>query len=175
MVFVYFLSLLLHTLVGWSLLPDFVTSQPVYASLVGCVLVLSGIALPMGLFAHRLTKPPLADVLNWFGLLCMGLFSTLAVLTLVREVLLILTDILVWLIPDLILPSAMVSRTAMAVPVVSLVATLLGLVNARRSAKVVSINVPIANLPKVLEGFTVVQISDVHVVRSWLRVQNVSV
>jgi predicted MPP superfamily phosphohydrolase len=36
------------------------------------------------------------------------------------------------------------------------------LVNARRSAKVVDVDIPLANLPAALHGFTIVQISDIH-------------
>jgi uncharacterized protein len=53
--------------------------------------------------------------------------------------------------------------TAWAVPAVGGIVTLLGLVNARRTAAVVSVDVPIANLPAALHGFTIAQISDIHV------------
>jgi hypothetical protein len=41
--------------------------------------------------------------------------------------------------------------------------TLWGLVNARRTARVVQVDVPIAQLPPALHGFSIAQISDVHV------------
>jgi hypothetical protein len=49
------------------------------------------------------------------------------------------------------------------VPVLALAATLWGFWNARRTAAVVRVDVPVANLPAALHGFTVAQISDVHV------------
>jgi predicted MPP superfamily phosphohydrolase len=163
MVFFYFLSLSLHALVGWSLLPAFSAGHPVYAIAVGGVLVVSSISLPMGLFAARFVKPPLASVLTWLGLLCMGLFSTLAVLTLGREVLLVLVNTVARLFTEMHFLDTLGTSTAMAVPIAGFCATLLGFINARRSAQIVQINVPIANLPIELEGFTIAQISDVHV------------
>jgi predicted MPP superfamily phosphohydrolase len=41
--------------------------------------------------------------------------------------------------------------------------SLIGLVNARRLARVVNVTVPIRGLPEALSGFTIVQLSDVHV------------
>jgi len=45
----------------------------------------------------------------------------------------------------------------------ALAVTMLGFVNARRTAAVVRVDVPIAGLPDALHGFTIAQISDVHV------------
>jgi predicted MPP superfamily phosphohydrolase len=49
------------------------------------------------------------------------------------------------------------------VPLLGIVVTLLGLWNARRTAGVVKVDVPVAGLPEALTGFTIVQISDIHV------------
>jgi len=53
--------------------------------------------------------------------------------------------------------------TALAVPLAAGLVTALGLWNARRTAAVVSVDVPITGLPLALHGFTVAQISDIHV------------
>jgi predicted MPP superfamily phosphohydrolase len=45
----------------------------------------------------------------------------------------------------------------------ALALTLLGFINARRLAAVVEVEVPIRNLPAALQGFTIAQISDIHV------------
>jgi predicted MPP superfamily phosphohydrolase len=61
-------------------------------------------------------------------------------------------------------PSLELARTsAIAVPLLALGVTLIGLFNARKLAKVVNVDVPIAGLPKALHGYTIVQISDIHV------------
>jgi predicted MPP superfamily phosphohydrolase len=53
--------------------------------------------------------------------------------------------------------------SAAAVPIAAGLVTLVGFVNARRRAKVRSVDVPIAGLPVPLHGFTIAQISDIHV------------
>jgi predicted MPP superfamily phosphohydrolase len=49
------------------------------------------------------------------------------------------------------------------VAVLALLATAVGLANARRTAQVVRVDVRLAPLPPALEGFRIVQISDIHV------------
>jgi hypothetical protein len=49
------------------------------------------------------------------------------------------------------------------VPVLALLLTLWGLFNARRTAAAVRVDVPIEQLPPAQHGFTIAQISDVHV------------
>ena len=53
--------------------------------------------------------------------------------------------------------------SAFAVPLTAAAVTLAGLYNARRLARVVTVEVPIAGLPQALHGYTIVQISDIHV------------
>jgi predicted MPP superfamily phosphohydrolase len=53
--------------------------------------------------------------------------------------------------------------SAAGVPLIAFVVTLIGLINARRVAKVVEVEVPIAGLPEALHGYSIVQISDIHV------------
>jgi predicted MPP superfamily phosphohydrolase len=53
--------------------------------------------------------------------------------------------------------------SAAAVPLIGIGVTLLGFLNARRTARVVTVEVPMSNLPVALQGFTIVQISDIHV------------
>ena len=93
----------------------------------------------------------------------MGLFSTLMVLTLLRDAALGL----LWAV-DFLAPGGLVlawGRTvsAQAVPLLGGLSALLGFLNARRTAAVVRVDVPIPGLPPAWQGFTVAQISDVHV------------
>jgi len=53
--------------------------------------------------------------------------------------------------------------SAAAVPSLAVLVTFVGFVNARRRAAVRNVDVPIAGLPLRLHGFSIVQISDVHV------------
>jgi predicted MPP superfamily phosphohydrolase len=55
------------------------------------------------------------------------------------------------------------SITATAVVVLAVIATAVGFAAARRRARIVNVDVPIPNLPEALHGFSIAQISDVHV------------
>ena len=158
----YTLSLLLHGLVAWRLLPAL---DPAWAAGLAPVLLASALLLPMGLLAHRVAKGALADRLAWVGLLCMGLFSSLLVLTALRDVMLAAVWVaatLGWSPAQALLPGLR-ADSALVVPLVALLVTVLGFWNARRTARVVRVDVPVAALPAALEGFTVAQITDIHV------------
>jgi predicted MPP superfamily phosphohydrolase len=156
-------SLLLHALIGWRVTPALFTFAAPLGVAFGVLLALSAALVPMGLFARRLSKPPLSNVLTWLGLLAMGLLSTLVVLTLLREMVLLGSIALGMLWPRAVEMASITTSTALAVPSAGLLITLLGFWNARRSAMVVRVDVPITNLPPVLQGFTMAQISDIHV------------
>ena len=49
-------------------------------------LVLSAVLMPLGLLGNRVLHQPWADRMSWVGLLLMGLFSSLFVLTALRLV-----------------------------------------------------------------------------------------
>jgi predicted MPP superfamily phosphohydrolase len=160
---IWLVSLLLHALIGWRVTPALFTFAAPLGVAFGVLLALSAALVPMGLFARRLSKPPLSNVLTWLGLLAMGLLSTLVVLTLLREMVLLGSIALGMLWPRAVEMASITTSTALAVPSAGLLITLLGFWNARRSAMVVRVDVPITNLPPVLQGFTMAQISDIHV------------
>jgi len=143
------LSALLHFYIGLRLVPALPAA---WAGWLLALLLLAAAALtPLGLVARRLLRPPAADRLTWVGMLAMGLFSSLLVFTLLRDLLLLLV------------PASLAASSAAAVPLLALAATALGAFNARKTAGVVSVDVPIAGLPAALHGFTIAQISDIHV------------
>ena len=155
------LSSLLHLHVGARIVPD-LAAFPMVQWLMGGSLLLSALAMPLGLIAGRVAKPPFADVLTWLGLLLMCLFSSLLVLTVLRDAALLL----LWLVGVLFTADLLVGfryASALGVPLLAVLVTLLGFLNARRTAAVVRVDVPIKRLPAALHGFTVAQISDVHV------------
>lgn len=154
------LSLALHALIGVRLGPAL--DAPAAAAALALLLAASAVLTPAGLLARRWLRPPAADRLTWAGMLCMGLFSSLLVLALARELVLLAA----WIagrVGSTWSPAAVSTWSARAVVVLALLATLLGLVNARRTASVVRRRVRIARLPAALEGFRIVQISDIHV------------
>lgn len=148
--------LALHGYIGMQLLPDMLLNPAGWTISLG---LLSGSALliPLGMLARFfIVRPSLADGVSWAGSLAMGLFSSLLVLTLLRQIALLLSDI-----PqrDMVI----VEISAWLVPALALLITLVGFVNARRVARVVKVDIPLAGLPPALAGFTIVQLSDIHV------------
>ncbi|MEN4920416.1 metallophosphoesterase [Achromobacter spanius] len=162
--FLRFLTLgaLAHVYVGARLIPDFLLGGEGTAAAI-LALVLSCVLIPLGMLARSSIHPPWGDRIAWIGLLAMGLFSSLFVLTVLRDALLLAT----WLANLAIhaeLPWATLRcASAWTVAGLSLAGSLAGLYNARRLARVVDVDVPIAGLPRDLDGFTIVQISDIHV------------
>jgi uncharacterized protein len=155
------LSAILHLYIGARLLASLPAGWPMTA--LACLLVVSALLIPLGLLARRLTRPPLSNLLTGIGLALLGLFSSLLVLTVLRDALLLA----VWMVDSavpLALPlPALRTASAVAVPALALAATALGFWNARRTAAVVTVDIPLAGLPAPLQGFRIVQISDIHV------------
>ncbi|WP_126877555.1 metallophosphoesterase [Paraburkholderia kururiensis] len=154
------IGVLLHVYVGFRLIPDLAVS-PTGKWLAGLYLVLSCLLIPPGMLARMIERQPLADRLAWIGLSAMGFFSSLLVATFLRDVLLasLLTIDAIW--PHVL--ARWRTDTAAFAVALAVAFSVIGLVNARRRARVVTIDVPIEQLPEALEGFTIVQISDIHV------------
>jgi len=152
------LIILLHVYVGFRIIPSLPLNSTGAVAAIAIV-VLSCVSMPLGFFARFAKRRALADAGAWLGFTSMGLFSSLLVLTLLRDVALLAT--FWWLAPS---TAASLTRiSALTVVVLATVATLIGFVNARRRPQIVRVDIPIANLPTALEGFVIVQISDVHV------------
>ena len=153
---VLFLLALLHLYIGMRLIPA--AGVNAMGALAGVVLLtMSTLLLPAGLLSSRLKRWQWADQLAWAAMLAMGFFSSLLVLTVLRDAVLLLLAIVGGAAGNL------VKASALAVPLAALSVTLIGLLNARRLARVVDVDVPIAGLPAALQGYTIVQISDIHV------------
>jgi predicted MPP superfamily phosphohydrolase len=153
---VLFLLVLLHVFIGFRLIPAL--GLNVLGDLA-CValLIASTLLVPTGLLSPYFKRRRGAEQLAWAGLLAMGLFSSLFVLTLLREIVLLALHFLPFSWPDA------VRETAFGVPLLAVLVTLIGLFNARRLAHVKHVDVPVAGLPPGLNGYTIAQISDIHV------------
>src|SRR6266576_655461 len=142
---------LLHVYIGVRLLLPFDT---VIQLVGGAVLAVCFWFLPKG-FRIRDDRGPWAVMLPW---LTMGFFSYLLVLTIVRDV---------SLIGSLALSAqaheSWIRISAIGVMALTPAITLVGFLMARRTASVANVEVPLADLPKELEGFTIAQISDIHI------------
>ncbi|CAJ0729494.1 MAG: metallophosphoesterase [Ralstonia sp.] len=145
------LMAVLHLYIGCRLLPDLGWNGAGWAAGILFLLV-STVMIPTGMAARFVIRPiSLADRVSWFGALLMGLLSSLFVLTLLRDIALI------------VLPQAYRHDSALLVVALTLLVTLIGYVNARRIPRVARVTVPIAGLPAPLHGFTIAQITDLHV------------
>ncbi|WP_321856900.1 metallophosphoesterase [Paraburkholderia tropica] len=156
------IGILLHAYVGFRLIPDL----PVPAAvkwLAVLWLVLSVLVIPPGMLARRFKRQPLGDRLAWTGMLFMGFFSSLLMLTIVRDLVLasLMTVAAIW--PHAADLARWRTGSAAAVVVLAFASTAFGFFNARRRARVRNVDVPIRNLPAELDGFTIVQLSDIHV------------
>jgi predicted MPP superfamily phosphohydrolase len=149
---------LLHVYVGVRLLPDLPIS--LLGRLLGALAVCASFTvIIIGARARRDRNSRIAANLAWLGSLNGGFFSSLAVLTVVRDL---------FLGPAVLLSSrpeaaTLEAASAVAVPVLAALATIVGFMDARRRPRVADVEVPLPGLPPALRGFTIVQISDVHV------------
>jgi predicted MPP superfamily phosphohydrolase len=158
------LSLLVHAYIAWRLIPDLV-DLPWAQIGIGLLITVSAVSMQAG-FNHwrsrRLQQTRRHDIVMVAAFMAMGFLSSLFVLTLLRDV--ALASLWIGGQLGLALPfSAAAVGSALAVPAVATLITLWGLFNARRTARVVEVDVPISNLPASLHGFTIAQISDIHI------------
>ncbi|MDB5809083.1 MAG: serine/threonine protein phosphatase [Betaproteobacteria bacterium] len=154
---------LLHLYVALRLVPDLIPADPpAVAAFIG-VLLASSVLIPFSFFVRHANSKSFSLALAWAGLIAMGMFSSLFVLTLLRDVLLIggLTLSVFFTIDEPL--QRFREASALAVPAIAALFSAVGFFNARRRASVRSVDVPIANLPIALHGFTIAQISDVHI------------
>jgi len=158
------LTTLLHLYIGLRLLPALAPLAPAWLSvLLLLLLALSAVTMPLPFIGLRSAAKPVAEVWKWIGLLSMGWFSSMIVLTLLRDAGLLLA----WL------ASAgggiavdwpwLEAWSAAGVPLLATTTSLIGFVNARRTAGVKHVDVPLSGLPAALHGFTIAQLSDIHV------------
>jgi len=148
----------LHAYIGWRILPGL--PMGIALRMVGAVvLVISCGLMLLGLVARSIAPRPLSDRISAAALLTAGFFSSLLVFTLLRDVVLLAA----WL--PLSAGHLQMLATASAVLVVgfTVFATVVGFANARRRARVKRVEIPLPDLPHALDGFSIVQISDIHV------------
>ena len=155
-------SLLLHLYVVWRIAPALGSTAAGIA--FALLLMVSALSLPFGFGARREGRASgVARALAWLGLVCMGLFSSLFVLTVARDLGLAVVAAIDAAWPGTIPFASVATASARVVPMAAALITFWGFVNARRTARVVRVDVPVAGLPDALNGFSIAQISDVHV------------
>ena len=148
----------LHLYIGLRLLPDLPGGAAL--RLAGAVvLALSFALMALSLLARLIWSRPLADRIAVPGFFMAGFFSSLLVLTLLRD--LALLSVVLFASTESL--HTLQSISAILVVGCGILATLAGFAGARRRARVVEIDVPMRNLPAALHGFSIAQISDVHI------------
>jgi uncharacterized protein len=175
MAYIYSILLALHLYVGLRIAPA-LGAWPVAQAALCLLLAVSAIAIAGTFFILRRRRhaPSAAGQrLKSAGFLMTGLASSLLVLTLMRDVGLVFMELATWVVPSawaqagwpaaLPGPGRLRELSALAVPILAVSAAFAGWVGARRTAAVRQVDIPIAGLPAALEGFTIVQVTDVHV------------
>lgn len=157
------LTALLHAYIALRLLPALAVLTPAWP-LALLALVVSAVTIPLPFLSRRIERnASMGEAIKWVGLISMGWFSSMFVLTLVRDAGLLLT----WLAGALggvqVQWNSLRPWTALAVLAVATATSAVGFLNARRTASVKRVDVPIRGLPQALEGFTIAQLSDIHV------------
>lgn len=153
---------LLHYYIGMRLIPDlFASGWPVI--LAWLFLAMSALLQPLGFLARGVRDERLRDGLSWVAMTAMGVFSSLLVFTVLRDVLLlVLASVQGWASLRIDFQQWQ-HNSAWTTVALAFSISLLGFFNARRLAQVVEVDVPLRNLPEHLHGFRIVQITDVHV------------
>jgi predicted MPP superfamily phosphohydrolase len=159
-------SVVVHGYVALRLLPGVVAaSGTVPGWMLAVLLAVSAGLVPLALRRRKGKRTPeeirRSDLLAWASLTLMGLFSSLFVLTLLRDV----AAIVLFLagLSGFKVPGHWLDLSADGVVVVALLVTLIGLYNARKPPRVKIVDIPLKDLPPALQGFKIAQISDMHI------------
>ncbi len=160
-------SVVTHAWVALRLLPGVWTAAGAPSAwLLGVLLAVSAALVPLAMRRRQGKRTPeqiqRSDMLAWASLTLMGLFSSLFVLTLVRDG----VELVLWL-AGLVgapkVPAHWIELSSCAVVGLALLATLLGLYGARKPPRVKIVDIPLKDLPPALHGFKIAQISDMHI------------
>jgi predicted MPP superfamily phosphohydrolase len=152
------LFLALPGYIGWRLLSG-LNLGPIGLAAGVALLIGSCLFIPFSMRTRALQNRKLADRLAWVGLTAMGFFSSLFVLTLLRDVVLLGAHVFL----SSVQAQLWIERSAQMTLYLALFVTLAGMIIARRRPGIVEIKIPVIDLPYALHGFSIAQISDVHV------------
>lgn len=145
--------LLSHAYIAWRIaphLPGTAAALAFLAALLACFVLIAS-----WWTGRRGRSGRVATSWTRGRMLALGAWAILLMLVVLRDLLLLLN--LAFQVPDLD------TASAIAVPPLALLLGLCGWSAARRTARVKEVEIPIAGLSAALEGFTIVQVSDVHV------------
>lgn len=144
-------------------------------------LTLSYALILAGFFKRRATGQTFGNVVAWAGFLCLGMFSWLFVLSAIRDALLLVGTVVTGVYRLVATEASLAELTALViheglpwlgefrsfsailVPALALVATVVGFHFARRTPPVKDVEIRLPQLPAALEDFRIVQLTDMHV------------
>jgi hypothetical protein len=150
------LILLLPGYTAWRLISAFHTG-PTTGWVLAAILV-GALTVPLARTRFKRGERA-ADLLAFVSMTLMGSLSTLFVLTVLRD--------LALLVLRLVLGAAVVAEwlrfSAILVLGLTVAITAIGMAAARKRPRIVRVDIPVNGLPESLRGFSIAQISDVHV------------
>jgi len=157
-----------HAWLAWSLLRPLRQSPRLFRGTVA-LLLLSLLLVPVVLFGRRLgMDPELADALAWFAYIDMGLFLVLVPLVIARDLGWLTVRLLRRTRHDRASPRDIERRhffaNAVNAGLLGLTGSMAvaGYAEARLLARVKPVSIAVPGLPPALQGFHIVQISDIH-------------
>jgi len=161
------LSWVVHVYVALRLLPGVAQAAGIpSAGVLGALLLASAVLIPFALRRRKgkrsAAEARRADLLAWASLTLMGLFSSLFVLTLLRDLAALAAGAATFAGAPAV-PERWRDLSSVAVVLLALLVTLAGLYDARKPPQVKTVDVPLKDLPPALEGFRIAQISDMHI------------
>jgi predicted MPP superfamily phosphohydrolase len=151
------LILSLPVYIGCRLLPG-LSIGPLGIAAGVALLIVCCFVIPLSVRNLAISNRILETALAWTGVLSMGFFSSLFVFTVLRDLALLGARLL--LSPGQ--AASLITPSAQWTLALTLFVTLAGLLSARRP-RIVNVDIPVAGLPEALHGFSIAQISDVHV------------
>ncbi|MDP2345965.1 MAG: metallophosphoesterase [Deltaproteobacteria bacterium] len=152
-----------HGYLGWRLVGPSGLTGIARALAWGAVVAYALLLLFTFTARFMLPKGNVADVVSWVGFTAMGLFSFVLTFTVLRDLGWLIAKAASTLPADPVRRQSLLHLTNLVVLGGSSALVGLGVMGARRRAAVVDVVVPIKDLPAALEGFTIVQLTDIHV------------
>jgi len=149
----YLVLFALHLFIGLSVIGD-LGLTPAAQLPFWALLLLSFVLVPLGFRSRDMNSRLLA----WAALIAMGVFSSLAVFSLLRGLVVALASLI-----GHPLDAAWRVGSAWAVLGLVLLVALRSVYNARRTARVKEVEVALPSLPSGLDGLRIVQLSDLHI------------
>ena len=148
----FLIMLVANFYVGWSLMPNIHMSSHAMA-LVSILSLNTSALIAYGTMARQfINNQKTIDKLVFIGGLVMFWSSSLLVLTIIRELLLIISFFEPWR-----------NFSATTVILITSALTAIGYRNARQTAKIKRVQIQIDKLPPALHNFQIIQLTDIHV------------